>query len=371
MSLLDFNDAAPKSGGSKRSLKYLFGIGALVGVIALGSTLAASINLNSGAPVEFGQGVAQTVACDSDGITLTPYSTFYNDEEASNFYFSSIKVSGVSSNCSGITFKLRAYMNGNNDPLYWPSSPNGDSFEFGFTASGEWSYVASCMAITNGITNSTDNNSATINWSGCIPEVSLAGEVDRITLETSDNPNSGVFPLEVGSVGPGGGIIFYIDSEGFACGTDLQSTCNYLEAAPKTWDSGTFDTAEVWCSNSNSAPGTLASIGSGALNTELMKSSCTGTTAANQVSDLTLGGESDWYIPSQDEAVEFYNNRSVFTGTYQLSGDDNNSDPARYLTSTESSGDPGSEFFYVKWFNGVAEPGWKLGPWSVRPIRAF
>ena len=245
MSLLNFNNDSSNLKGEKKTLRLLFGIGALVGIIALGSTLAASINLNSGDPVEFGQGVAQTVACDSDGITLTPYSTFYNDEEASNFYFSSIKVSGVSSNCSGVTFKLRAYMNGSDTPLYWPAAPNEDSFEFGFIASDTWSYVDSCMFITNEITNSTDNNSATINWRGCLPSyAAFAGEVDRLTLESSINPNSGVFPLAVGNVGPAGGIIFYKDSEGFVCGRDLQSTCYFLEAAPKTWNSGSSDYAD-------------------------------------------------------------------------------------------------------------------------------
>jgi hypothetical protein len=48
----------------------MIGIGAIAGVVALSSTLAASINLNDGAPVEFGQGIAQTTAC-SNGETNT------------------------------------------------------------------------------------------------------------------------------------------------------------------------------------------------------------------------------------------------------------------------------------------------------------
>ena len=63
----------------KKPIGLLIGIGALIGVIALGSTLAANINLNTGHPVEFGQGVAQTVACSgTTPITLTPQSTFIN-----------------------------------------------------------------------------------------------------------------------------------------------------------------------------------------------------------------------------------------------------------------------------------------------------
>jgi hypothetical protein len=195
VSLLNFSSESNYRQGEKKTLRLLFGIGALVGTIALGSTLAASINLNGGGPVEFGQGVTQTVACDSDGITLTPYSTFSNDSQYADFYFSSLEISGVSSDCSGVTFKLRSYMNGDNNPLMWPSDPNGDSFEFGFTALGEWNLVDSCMTLNNEETASATDNSVVIDWSNCVPDAAaLAGQVDRITLESSLNPNSGVFP---------------------------------------------------------------------------------------------------------------------------------------------------------------------------------
>ena len=55
----------------------ILGIGALTGVIALGSTLAANINLNAGSTVEFGQGITQATACDND-ITVTPLASFIN-----------------------------------------------------------------------------------------------------------------------------------------------------------------------------------------------------------------------------------------------------------------------------------------------------
>jgi len=188
MSLLKFSDNSNNFKGEKKTLRLLFGIGALVGAIAIGSTLAASINLNNGGPVEFGQGVTQTVACDSDGITLTPYSTFNNDSQYSDFYFSSLAVSGVSSNCSGVTFKLRAYMNGDSTPLYWPADPNGDSFEFSFTSSENWTSVDSCMDLNDQETSSSTDNSVTIDWTSCVPsDAAFAGQVDRITLESSNS----------------------------------------------------------------------------------------------------------------------------------------------------------------------------------------
>jgi len=75
---LNFDDYQ-KPQKRKSPIGILIGISALIGVVALGSTLAANINLNTGHPVEFGQGVTQTVACSgTTPITLTPQSTFIN-----------------------------------------------------------------------------------------------------------------------------------------------------------------------------------------------------------------------------------------------------------------------------------------------------
>ena len=108
MSILNFED---KPGGNlKKPLKTLLGIGGLAAVIALASTLAANININSG-PIEFGQGVSQTAACD-DQITVTPYSTFINDSSTGSHRLTSIKVSGIDStqdHCAGKTFVIKAY----------------------------------------------------------------------------------------------------------------------------------------------------------------------------------------------------------------------------------------------------------------------
>jgi hypothetical protein len=51
----------------------------IAAAVGLSSTLAANISINSG-PVEFGQGVAQTVACSGDeSIIVTPATTFSNE----------------------------------------------------------------------------------------------------------------------------------------------------------------------------------------------------------------------------------------------------------------------------------------------------
>lgn len=52
--------------------------GSAVGLVGIGSTLAANISLNGGNNVEFGQGVARTTSCDADGFTINPVTTYDN-----------------------------------------------------------------------------------------------------------------------------------------------------------------------------------------------------------------------------------------------------------------------------------------------------
>jgi len=116
MSLLNFgeSDRGPAAPRSKKPLKLILGIGALAGVIAIGSTLAANINLNTGVPTEFGQGVASATACDGE-ILVTPFSTFTNANGAGGYSFSSLKLSNINSDsnhCEGKQFVIQAFGTG-------------------------------------------------------------------------------------------------------------------------------------------------------------------------------------------------------------------------------------------------------------------
>jgi hypothetical protein len=117
MSLLNFEPSSPSGTSSKKPFKLILGIGALVGTIALGSTLAASINLNGGGPVEFGQGVTQTTGCDSQ-VEVTPISSFVNYQGGGYFMFSTITLSDLDGTtqtdasdegCAGKSFTIKSY----------------------------------------------------------------------------------------------------------------------------------------------------------------------------------------------------------------------------------------------------------------------
>ena len=100
----------PSERPSKKKLKVIIGIGLLAGVMGMGSTLAASITLNGGTAVEFGQGVQLVTACD-DAITVLPTSEFVNDTRTgqANFRLKTIALTGIGEGCVGKKIRLTAY----------------------------------------------------------------------------------------------------------------------------------------------------------------------------------------------------------------------------------------------------------------------
>ena len=91
LNLDSFNEESKKKSSSK--YKAALGVSSVVGIFGIGSTLAANISLNGGGNVEFGQGVATTAACDEDGFTITPVTSFANDRGI--FKVDYVQVSGV------------------------------------------------------------------------------------------------------------------------------------------------------------------------------------------------------------------------------------------------------------------------------------
>ena len=116
LNLGGLNESSAQS--PKKKFKVLLGVGLLAAVMGMGSTLAASITLSSGSPVEFGQGVAATTACDTS-LTVTPFSTYVNVETsaAADFLFTSVTISNLDTSttnaqgvgCGGRVLVLKAY----------------------------------------------------------------------------------------------------------------------------------------------------------------------------------------------------------------------------------------------------------------------
>ena len=151
-----------------------------------------------------------------------------------------------------------------------------------------------------------------------------------------------------------GGIIFYLDGNGGG-----------LIAAPTDQS---FGASEWGCYGTLIGTGTA--IGSGAQNTAMIELGCTTPyTAADVCANLTLGGYSDWFLPSRMELVEMHQNigQGNALGLGNIGGFSN----SYYWSSSEAFG---SSTAWVKYFGNTSSG---VNYWDkdeleyVRAIRAF
>ena len=130
-------------------------------------------------------------------------------------------------------------------------------------------------------------------------------------------------PLAIGSVGPGGGIIFY----------DAGSTLSwgrYMEVATASTSPTWTDSTPAWSGNVNTlVGGTSSAIGSGYNNTLLaVAQSSTAGKAITICRAYTGGGKTDWFLPSSGEMNALYPVKSLSGITMSNVG---------YLSSNETT----------------------------------
>lgn len=182
----------PSARAPKKQFKVLLGVGLLAAVVGMGSTLAASITLSSGSPVEFGQGIAATTACDSS-LTVTPFSTYQNRETATagDFGFTSVAISNIDTStpntttgagCGGRYLVLKAYTDtGTAAAKYAVATTLSGALYLGWKYSG-----ANLGYVTGGVANSgTGYNSGIsiyIPASGSTCTVKVAATADNAAV---------------------------------------------------------------------------------------------------------------------------------------------------------------------------------------------
>jgi hypothetical protein len=168
---------------NSRTSKMVFGAAVLLALPLIGTTLAASISINSGSSVQFGQGVIQATACD-EAITVTANTNFTNASGAGSFNVDTITLSGIADACTTKTFTVRAYDTTTATPLTVNSGGTPTTaLVFVPTISG-----SSCTIAVTGSTFTTSictysSNANTVAIK--IPTTLSAASVYKFTLETS------------------------------------------------------------------------------------------------------------------------------------------------------------------------------------------
>jgi hypothetical protein len=172
--------SAPKKKKNK-TLKVMLGIAALIAIPVVGTTLAASISINSDDPIQFGQGVQRAVVCDNE-VTLTANAVYANAENAAGTYtLGSVVLSDIDFDCGSKQFEVSVYDNTANS-----------------------SALATCIiesyAAADGTTCDT-GSTADLTWSSNFDSQDEAGIAFTLTIEfgalTSKIPSADVYNITV------------------------------------------------------------------------------------------------------------------------------------------------------------------------------
>ena len=177
--------------------------------------------------------------------------------------------------------------------------------------------------------------------------------------------NSTKKTYKIGDEGPGGGIVFYVDKEGFRVydGKGGKETCHYLEMSKNTLG------GSYWFPEYNYIGATQEGVGYGKSNTykilnaktsrELTEKNCAAHRCSKYSTSSTKAGE--WWLPSKDELDLIYQSQkervlASCTDKYHWSS----SESGNNLACVEVLGDGDWNHYYKVNFKN-----------SVRAVRAF
>lgn len=325
------------------------------GTYLVQTTLAANISLNTGSPIEFGQGITATAACSgATNLTFTPNSTFSNVSAGGAHYLSSVTVSNIPSECEGEDFTINAYGNTDSTALALFNSTsknvvvynNAGTFELGAGSLSGASITSGSGTFTVTFTN----------------PVATSGSVFKITLQSGGHTvltcaTGGA--CIVGNTGPGGGKVFYVAGSPFACGPTGGATCTYLEVSTTATQAEFCDAANTVGDVGSTRLATLNpdTIGAGYASTLVITSQCSGGAAVNARA-FNGGSLNDWYLHNRGELQEIYANRVALGVTI-----------SEYWQSVSNSA---TRFGYQNFSDGYRyNDGVKNDVKQFRPIRAF
>jgi hypothetical protein len=185
MSILNLDNLPSAPRGRKIHGKFvILGLVALAGV---GTTLAGSITLNSSQQIEFGQAVARTASCDTNGgITVAPSAKFTNvNGQTGSFNLGTISITGIDDNCAGRVFTIKGYDDSSQTPINLITAASGtpsSSIVFRIASSQSGATAGVNVAFTEGGTANTDSIQV-----GPASDATTASATDimKLTIESS------------------------------------------------------------------------------------------------------------------------------------------------------------------------------------------
>ena len=334
------------------------------GIFFLQSTLAANISLNSGGTIEFGQAVSQAVACSgSQNVTVTPKSSFVNAANGTGtYYLGSIVITNIPDSCYGADFKLSAFGTSSSTPLAIFNSTSTEAVVYDNAGTFQLGIGGTGASVSSGSGTFTVTFTSPVATATSAYKITLQSGI-HVPIPCADANGE----CSLGSVGPGGGKVFYINASGFSCGQTLAQTCRYLEAAPNTWNGGSSDPAFIWADPGNDstligATAQRTAIGSGYANTIAIINQGNGVnTSAGAVRNYNGGGLNDWYLGNVNEMIALDASQayvSPVVQNYYATSEETNASFRRIYGMVDNSNWSG----HSKNTSNIS---------STRPIRAF
>jgi len=161
---------------------------------------------------------------------------------------------------------------------------------------------------------------------------------------------------KIGAIGPGGGLIFFVDYN------DQYAGFNYLEAAPTSCQD-----QETWSSSNTSVPAVAGwaarAVGAGSANTTAIKTAIPSDTSTNNAAyyavSCAAGSKSDWFLGSLGEMKLMYDNLQGLGGFVEDG----------YWSSSDTSANGAAWTQYFS--SGRQFDDDKTLTYHVRPVRAF
>ena len=384
------DDPTPQIPKNKLPSKFI-ATGALIlgSILFFQGTFAGNVSLNSGSGVEFGQGVSQAVACSGNtDLTLTPRSSFTNGSPGAH-YLNSVTVSNIPTSCYGADFTISAYNDSSGTPLALFNTSSTAAVIY--NNAGAFSRGLGSTGMT--VASSTGTFTATFT----VP-VAQSSDVFKLTIQSGAHTPY----YYVGSAGPGGGFVYYVNDAGFDCGPTLAASCKYLEVAPSGWNTGS-DPNKVWATgtsssgnasadistitNDASAYNNILGVGLGYKNSVAIVDqngaaydASSNNYAAGAARAYAGGSQSDWYLPTTAELNLLcqWRNGIAPSVTTRCTGGSTNS--ATYGAGSAGFADSyfwsSSEYntsnaLNQSFYNGAQSASLKSITLYVRPIRAF